>query len=56
MAGNSSSGSLSVLLNSASSIFLTASSKAAFVSSSVASPVFQNSNNTAKSSTAALTA
>ena len=54
-AGSSSSGSLSVLLNSASSIFSIARSKASFTSSSLVSPAFQKSNNTAKSSTAVLT-
>ena len=54
-AGNSSSGSLRVLLNSASSILSIAFVCASFVSSSVASPAFQNSNSTAKSSTDAST-
>ena len=48
---SSSSGLLSVLLNSASSICSRAVPCASLVSSSVASPDFQNSNSVAKSST-----
>src|SRR5687768_11304802 len=51
IAGSSSSGSFSVLLNSASSIAFTAWSYAARTSSSAPSPSFQNSKSTAKSST-----
>src|SRR6185436_17547842 len=51
-AGNSSSGSLSVLLNSASSILSSVFWYASLVSSSEASPLFQKSKSTAKSSMA----
>src|SRR5258708_602638 len=54
-AGNSSSGWFNVLLNSASSIWARALECASRVSSSLASPAFQKSNNTAKSSTAVST-
>jgi hypothetical protein len=56
MAGSSSSGSLRVLLNSASSTLVTAASNASLASASEASPAFQNSNKTAKSSTPVSTA
>ena len=50
MAGSSSSGLFKVLLNSASSIKRVAFWKASWVSNSVASPAFQKSNSTTKSS------